>query len=300
MNEFPPPRQRGLVIHIALVIFLSLLSGLALWLTLNRAVGLVFSLYLLLFLISTVFIPIFGYRAYALLRANYLLDRNVLRLVWGLRVQEIPVTDVEWVRPVKGLTEPVRLPWLKLPGGILGVTQQPDLGRVEFLASETENLTLVATAHEVYAISPEDLNGFLQAFQKTLEMGSLQTSPGISQYPSFILLRAWHSRLVRYLWLAGILLNTGLMVWITSLIPSLGKVTLGFDQIGRALEPVPGAQLLLLPFLSSFLFIIGLVSGLFFYRKQEHQYLAVAVWISSVVTAFFFLLSLIFILSTPV
>ena len=300
MNEFPPARQRGMVTHVALAIVFALVSIIALTVLLQTQVGLYFSLYVLLFIVAAIPVPILGYRVYALSRANYLLDRNTLRLIWGLRIEDIPVTDVEWIRPVKGLMAPISLPLLRLPGGILGVTRQPAIGRVEFLASDADNLILVATARQIYAISPENPTAFLGAFQKTIEMGSLQPARGLSQYPSFVVVRAWESSLVRFLWMAGAFLNVGLLVWVTILIPSLVRVPLGFGATGAPLEPVPGAQLILLPLLSAFLFIMGLITGLFFFRKPELRVLAVTLWISGVFSALFFLMAVFFILNTPI
>ena len=300
MNEFPPARQRGVVIHTVLAIAFSLISAFALTVVLQGQVGLYFSLFALLFIVAAIPVPILGYRVYALMRANYFLDRNTLRLVWGLRIEDIPVTDVEWIRPVKGLSAPISLPWFRLPGGILGVTRQPDIGRVEFLASDADNMILVATARQIYGISPEAPSAFLAAFQKTIEMGSLQPAQGHSQYPSFVVVRAWESPLVRFLWMAGAFLNVGLLVWVTVLIPSLARVPLGYGATGAPLDPVPGAQLILLPLLSAFLFVMGLITGLFFFRKPELRVLAVALWISGVFSAAFFLTAIFFILNTPI
>ena len=190
MNEFPPDRQRGLALHLVLTSVLSIVSLLGVWLTFQTQVGLLFTVYILLFIFTAILVPILGYRAYALSRANYLLDRDTLRLVWGLRVEEIPVTDIEWVRPVAGLPVSLSLPWLRLPGSILGIIRQSEIGRVEFLASDANSLVLVATARRIYAISPKNPAAFLNAFQKTIEMGSLQSARGQSQYPSFVVARA--------------------------------------------------------------------------------------------------------------
>ena len=300
MNEFPPARQRGMVIQTVLAIVFSLVSAFSLTIVLQTQVGLNFSLYVLLFIIAAIPVPIFSYRVYALLRANYFLDRNTLRLVWGLRVEDIPVTDVEWIRPASGLTTPINLPLFRLPGGILGVTRQRDIGRVEFMASDAQNLILVATARQIYGISPEDPAAFLAAFQKTIEMGSLQPTRGSSQYPSFVVVQAWDSSLVRFLWMAGAFLNVGLLVWVTVLIPSLTRITLGFSSTGAPMAPVTGAQLILLPLLSAFLFVIGLITGLFFFRKPELRVLAVALWISGAFSGLFFLAAVFFILNTPI
>ena len=300
MNEFPPARQRGLVIHIVLALVLGSLSVLALWLTFQTQVGLLFTLYVLLFFVTAIPTPILVYRAYALTRANYLLDRNSLRLIWGLRVEDIPVTDVEWVRPVAGLLAPINLPWFRLPGGILGVTRQPDIGRVEFLAAESGTLLLVATARQIFAISPEDPAAFSAAFQKTIEMGSLQPAQGRSQYPSFVVLRAWDSLVVRFMWLAGIFLNIGLLVWVSTLITTVKRVPLGFGPNGMPLETVATTQLILLPFLSVLIFIASWLAGLFFYRKPEQQVLALAVWTSSTFTTLLFLIALFALITTPI
>lgn len=300
MKEFPPPRQRGLVIHLAVTILLGGLSALALWLTFQTPVGILFSLYVLLFFATAIPAPILAYRAYALARANYLLDRNSLRLNWGLRVEDIPVTDIEWMRPVAGLLAPISLPWFHLPGGILGVTRQPDIGRVEFLASESSTLLLVATARQVFAISPEDPAGFVAAFQKTTELGSLQPAQGHSQYPSFVVARAWDSLAVRFIWLAGSFLNIGLLAWVSALIQTVQRVPLGFAPNGLPLEPVASAQLILLPFLSAIIFIVSWLAGLFFYRKPEQQALALVVWAASAVTALLFLIAVYALITTPI
>ncbi|MEI7525742.1 MAG: PH domain-containing protein [Chloroflexota bacterium] len=300
MNEFPPARQRGLILHIGLAIGISLVSILAFYLTFHTPVGLFFTLYVLVFVVTAISIPILGYRAYALTRANYLIDRNTLRLIWGLRLEDIPVNEVEWIRPVKGLLAPLNLPWFRLPGGILGVTRQLDIGKVEFLASDTDNLVLVATASLIYAISPKNPAAFMAAFQKSIEMGSLNTLRGQSQYPSFMVTMAWQEPIVRFLWLVGAFLNAGLLVWVTVLIPSLAKVSLGFDANGIPLEAVPGTQLILLPILSSFLFAFGLLTGLFFYRKPELSILALTLWVSGVLSSLFFLIAVFFILNTPI
>lgn len=300
MHEFPPPRQRGLALHITLTIVLGSISLIALWLTFQTQVGMLFAVYVLLFFAMGIPTPILAYRAYALTRANYLLDRNSLRLIWGLRVEDIPLTDVEWVRPVAGLMAPISLPWFRLPGGILGVTRQPDIGRVEFLASEAGTLLLVATARQIFAISPENPAAFAAAFQKTIEMGSLQPAQGRSQYPTFVVVRAWDLPQVRFFWLAGSFLNIGLLVWVSMLIPTVQRAPLGFGPAGLPLEPVAASQLILLPFLSILIFIVSWLAGLFFYRKPEQQVLAQAVWASSTLTTLLFLVALFFIITTPI
>lgn len=299
MNDFPPPRQRGLVIHIALITLLVITAGVSFWQVFQTPVGMAFAIYVVLFLASAIPLPVLAYRLYALGRANYQLDRNTLRLMWGMRVEEIPVSEIEWLRPVQGLVAPLALPLFRLPGSILGLTRQADIGEVEFMASESDSLLLVATPRRVYAISPENPAAFAAAFQKIIEMGSLTPGKGRSEFPSFVVGRAWESAWVRFLWLAGLALNVASLVWVSALIPTSQQVPLGFGSGGAPLEAVPAAQLILLPLLSIVLFAIGWLAGVFFYRRADQQVLSLTLWASSALASLFFLLAIYFIVTTP-
>ena len=158
----------------------------------------------------------------------------------------------------------------------------------------------MATSKRVYAISPTNAARFAQTFARTIEMGSLLPAEPKSVYPSFIFSHAWENPLARFLWLAGLFLNIGLVVWVVLTIPTLNQVSLGFAPSGAALTPSPASQLILLPIISSFLFLVGLFSGLYFYRLETHRILALILWASSALSALLFLLAVLFIISTPV
>jgi hypothetical protein len=299
-SHYPPPKQFGLLVHIILILTMVGLSGWGIWNLTFAEVGPNFVIFLMDALLALVPLPLFLYRAYALMRADYILDRDSLELRWGLRDEDIPLTDIEWLRPATDLTTPLRLPWLPIPGAVLGLRRHPDLGVVEFLASSSKNLLLVATSKRVYAISPTNAARFAQTFARTIEMGSLLPAEAKSVYPSFLFSRAWRNPLARFLWLAGLFLNVGLVVWVMLTIPTLSQVTLGFAPSGAALPPSPASQLILLPIISSFLFLAGLSSGMYFYRWETHRILALILWASSTLSALLFLLAVLFIISTPV
>jgi len=302
MNDghYPPPKQLGLLLHVILILVLTGLSGWGIWNLTRAEVGPNFVIFLLDALLALVPVPLFVYRAYALMRADYILDRDSLELRWGLRDEDIPLTDVEWLRPASDLTTPLRLPWLPIPGAVLGLRRHPDLGVVEFLAADPRHLLLVATSKRVYAISPTNAAKFAQTFARTIEMGSLMPAKSKSVYPSFIFSSAWENPLVRFLWLAGLFLNIGLAVWVLLTIPTLNQVSLGFSPFGTTLSPSPARQLILLPIESAFLFLAGLFAGLYYYRWDNHRILALIIWGSSVLTSLLFLLAVLFIVSTPV
>lgn len=298
--EFNPPRRRGLMTHLILMAALGGIAVLGVLQLSRAAVGLTFILYLLLVIAACAPLPFLAYRLYALMRAGYTLTRDNLSLHWGLRVETLPLSDVEWVRPAGDLTEPLNLPAVRLPGGVLGTRRHPDLGPVEFLASEPERLLLIATARRVFAISPEDPAGFTANFQRFIELGSLAPASSRSEYPSFIVAQAWERPLARYLWLSSVFLNIGLAVWSGLLAPALERVPLGFDPQGLPLGIVPGVQLMILPLISVGASLAGWLFGLYFYRDPKQHVLAFALWIASALTPLLFLIALLFILTTPV
>jgi Bacterial PH domain len=268
---------------------------------LTRAhVGPAFVTYLLMALIAFTPIPLFGYRAYALYRADYYIDRDSLAILWGLRVEDIPLTDIEWVRPASDLTHPLTLPTFRFPGAILGARRHPDLGRVEFIASDTRNIILIATSKHVFAISPKDAGALVRTFARAIELGSLAHAEPKSVYPSFIITQAWDSPIARFMWMSGLFLNLGLIVWVGILIPSLTRVPLGFTALGTPNNIVPSVRLILLPLISMVLFAIGITAGLYFYRWEKQRPLAFIVWASSSVCALLFLLAVLFIVTTPI
>ncbi len=299
-GSFPPAKRQGMIVHVLIT---AVLAGLSAWafISLSRAqVGPPIIVYLLVILLTLPPLPFFAYRAYALQRADYILDRDSLAIHWGLRVEDIPLADIEWIRPVTDLTTPLRLPVFRLPGAVLGLRRHPDLGVVEFLASESGNLLLVATAKRVFAISPTNAAEFASTFRRSIELGSLSPAPYKSVYPSFIFNRAWESPLARFLWLSGLLLNLGLAAWVSFLIPSIERVALGFDPLGAPLEAVPSVRLIIVPLVSGLLFITGWLAGLFFFRFEKQRPLAFIVWLSSALCGLLFLLAMLFIVTTPV
>ena len=302
MNDghYPPPKRLGVLVHTILVLVLFGLAAWGIWNLTFAEVGPNFVVFLLDVLLALALVPLFLYRGYALLRADYILDRDSLEIRWGLRNEDIPLTDIEWMRPASDLTTPLRLPWLPIPGAVLGARRHPDLGLVEFLAADSKNLLLVATSKRVYGISPTRAARFAQNFARTVEMGSLTPAEAKSIYPSFIFTQAWDSSLARFLWLAGLFLNIGLVVWVGLTIPTIDQVSLGFAPSGAALPPSPAEQLILLPIIGSIMYMAGLILGLYFYRWENHRLLAIILWISSAVTSLLLLLAMLFIVSTPV
>jgi PH (Pleckstrin Homology) domain-containing protein len=300
VGHFPPAKQFGLILHSLLII---LLAGASIWGFTNLAnaqVGPMFVSYLLTGLLTFAPIPFLGYRAYALFKADYYIDRDSLAILWGLRVEDIPLTDIEWVRPASDLTNALALPRFRLPGAVLGTRRHPDLGAVEFIASSVRNLILIATSKRVFAISPRDAASLVRTFARATEMGSLTPAEPKSMYPSFVITQAWDSPFARFLWMTGLLLNLGLVAWVGLLIPSLSQIPFGFDVFGVPNVTAPSIRLILLPLLSALMFITGLFAGLYLYRWERERPLAFIIWLSSTLSALLFLAAVLFLVTTPV
>jgi len=300
VGHFPPAKRLGLITHVVIIL---VLAGISTWgfLNITRAsVGPIFVSYLLVALLAFAPIPFFGYRAYALLRADYYIDRDSLAILWGLRVEDIPLTDIEWIRPASDLSAPLSLPRFRLPGAVIGTRRHPDLGLVEFLAADPKKLILVATSKRVFAISPNDMGSLVRTFARATELGSLTPAEAKSVYPSFVITQAWESPFARFLWISGILLNVGLFVWVGVLIPSLSQIPIGFNSFGTPEEPASSVRLILLPFISTLMFTIGVFAGLYFYRWELQRPLAFILWLSSTVCAVLFLMAVLFLVTAPI
>ncbi len=292
-TAFRPPRRRGLLFHSGIIIVLGGASALAFFAGLNQPGGPFFALFLILALLLFAPLPWVFYRALALMRASYRLERDGLQLRWGMRAEDIPLPEVEWVRRSDELPGDLAMPRLCWPGALLGLVRARDLGPVEFLAAERERMLLIATPRRIFAISPEDPEAFLRAFQRSLEMGSLSPLSPVSVLPAAYLAQIWADRLTRALLAAGFLLNLLLLVGVSLVIPGRVSTPLGLDGQGTAIAGGSSAQLILLPILGAFIFVMDLAMGLFFYRRENQRLIAYMIWGSAPVSAALFIIAVV-------
>jgi hypothetical protein len=279
---------------VTLVTGLILVGGLGaagVWQAAQAEIGLVFLVYLVPALLAVAIIPALGSVIYALRSASYTMERDGMRLRWGLRIEEFPMRDVLWVHRAQELKAPLTLPRLKWPGVLRGMGHLHGAGEVEFMATQAQNLVLIATPERIYAISPGDPQVFLASFESITEMGSLFPLAARSQYPTVLLQRVWQDRLARGLLLSGAGLSLALMVWVSLAIPGRSQAVLGFLPDASPGEPGPAVRLLLLPVINSIFFLINMLLGLFFFRRQESQSLSYLLWGSAAFTAFLFLVA---------
>ena len=294
---FYPPNRPGVIFHLITIAILTLAGAWGLWQAAHTSVGFIFLLYLAPFLLAVPLVPFLTYRLSNLENANYKLERDCLQLRWGLRVEIIPMVNVQWVRPATDLGGSLRLPRFRWPGAVLGTRRIPGGATViEFLASQTRDMLVIATPERLFAISPANPNNFLLAYQHYTEMGSLLTLPAQSIHSTVLVTRLWKDRPARYLILSGALLSLGLLIWISLTIPGLEQVSLGITPSGAPRSLTPSIRLMLLPVLNSFTFVVNLLLGMAFFRREETQPLAYLLWITSILVSVLFLTATYFIL----
>jgi len=298
MNEslvFYPAKRAGLTLHFALAVLFAAGSGGLIFLAFAQAGGGFLILYLFGALILMLLFGLMVYRIYALRSASYTLERNGLRLRWGLRREDIPLTELEWIHPAEDLITPVAKPAFGMPGAYLGVVQHGDLGSVEYLASDLHSLVVIESFNNVFVLSPEDPQEFIDAFTRTLEMGSLSPIEAFSSEPAQFVQDVLQDQYARICLIVSLVLTLVMVVSATLLIPLRSTLSLGINVSGAVLDPVPAVQLLILPLLGSLAFILNVAVGLYFYRHEPQRPVAYVVWTAAMLTPFLLTLAILWI-----
>lgn len=295
-ERFAPERRRGVILHAGAALVVMAVGATLFWLALQQQIGAYFILFLVLGILFLAALPWIAYRGYALMTAAYAISRDVLRLRWGLRVVEIPLADIEWLRPVDQLGFPLPLPRLAVPGAVLGTIRSPELGEVEYLASETARMVALAAENRTYVISPLDEVGFSRSLRRAMEMGSLAPVKPFSSQPAALLLKVWDDRKARTIILVGFGFLVALFVAVSLSVPTRAVVSLGFTPTGSPLEPVPSDRLLLLPVLNALVYVVDLIAGFFMYRRSDGRMLAFLFWYGAALTGVLLIAGMVLIL----
>ena len=108
---FFPPNRAGIIFHLVSIALLTLAGVWGLWQAVNIDLSINFLLYLLPFLIALLLVPFLIYTLSSLENASYTLERDSIRLRWGLRSEIIPMVNVQWIRPATDLSSTLPLPF---------------------------------------------------------------------------------------------------------------------------------------------------------------------------------------------
>jgi hypothetical protein len=164
-------RWEGVAVAVWIVLFDVLL---VVW-ALRRPIDL---LQFLLFLVMVLSVPVLIhllYRTWAAFSLEYWVDRNTITLRWAYLQQVIPTQSVREI--AQGALLPVDERWslLRWPMPFLAIASQPTAQSVNLCATRppTECIVLKTDAG-VYALSPADADGFVEALQVRYRLGPTQ------------------------------------------------------------------------------------------------------------------------------
>jgi len=296
-REFRPARQGGLILHAGVLLLVAAACGGMLMLAMAQDTRGFLILYLIGCLIAFLPIPLILYRLFALLRSKYVIDREGFHIQWGLRTEDIPMNEIEWLRLAVDMPYQIPLPRFSVQGAILGVIKMDDLGTVEFLASDSSQLLLIACRNKVLVISPNDLDDFQDTFMRFAEMGSIAPIKARSSNAEFLLTALFKDKVARTFILLGISLALGLLIMVSFIVPGRDTINLGYNPLIGSLQEAPSERLLFLPIFSLFMLIGDLGLGSYLYRKEGFRFTSYFAFASSLIMPLsFFALILIFVL----
>ncbi len=293
---FHPPKKSGTIFHIASIAILIIGVAISLYRIAYAEVGPTFLFYLIPILLAIPIVPLLIYRLNALQNAVYKMERDSIHLQWGFRVEVIPTATILWVQSATDLAEPVHLPWFRWPGSVLGIRHLGGKIPIEFMASTSNNLVLLATYERVFAISPSEPDAFIHSYKRLTELGSLSLPEAQSVHPTTFFAGVWRTGSSRNLLIINTLLGLILIFWSVLAAPAKYAISLGFTASGEPRELIPGARLLLIPILNTMFWVFNFFAGLVLFRNEIHRPLAYLLWGNNVFIATLFLIAMFFIL----
>lgn len=260
--------------------FIGLLLALDAWLLnhlLNnhiRAQQISFFTFLLsvLLLLSIPLLLLLIYQTLSCLTLRYRLDRNGVVVRWFGIEQTIPIRYIQRIVPGHDLGETVvRRRGLRWPGHERGQGLVPGIGRTRFLATRplVDQLLLV-TPGRAYAISPNDPEEFVRAYEARRELGPNRLLERSTQYADWLTWRIWTDRPARLLLGAALVINLGLFAYISARFAGLDlQLPLHFNSLGQVDRIGTKLELFALPIIGLIVLAANLVLGLALYRRER-------------------------------
>ncbi len=279
-KEFLPPKRTG--IWVLLVLLLGVIAGI-LYVLSAASQAAQQTVFMANLLAAVVLIAVGIWlllRVYRLLTTRYILGRGGLALRWGLRREVIPMSAVQWIRSVTDFQTRLPRPVGALPGMIFGARNVPGLGPVEYAASDSSSLLLVAASGRYFAISPRDPETFLGLYERLSELGSLVSYEPHSESLDTLRKKIWQDKIARGLLGGGLAAGLAVLALAFALAGTRAEIT------WTTLEQVGSSQVFLLAFFSLFIWLLNFGVGLYFYlRGGMEKAMIYLLWAGSILTS---------------
>ncbi|HEU5099993.1 MAG TPA: PH domain-containing protein [Roseiflexaceae bacterium] len=211
-----------------------------------------------------------AYRALGAFTLSYELDRNGLYIIWLGNRAIVPLDQIQSVD--LGVAS-ARLPWRLIQGigYYWGQGRTTDGKRLHLFATQPPARCLVInTRDDVYAISPQDHEGFVQDLEQRRNLGATQTLTPSFEPSRMFLYSFWNDATVRGLLLAAFVLNLLLVGVLMARYSALEPVLrMRFDPAGQVTDLRPRHQILFLPLAAFGLTLVNIALGLLVYQRQQ-------------------------------
>jgi hypothetical protein len=211
-----------------------------------------------------------AYRALAAFTLSYELDRNGLYILWlGNRA----VVPLDQIQSVDLGTAPAHMPW-RLVQGIgyywgQGRTAEGKLLHL-FATQPPTRCLVIDTRDEVYLISPQDHETFVQDLEQRRNLGATQTLAPSFEPSRMFLYSFWNDSTVRGLLLAAFVLNMLVLGILMTRYSALDPVLrMRFDPAGQIADLRPRHQVLFLPLAAFGLTLVNIALGILVYQRQK-------------------------------
>ena len=230
------------------------------WFGLGTVVSLGLALYLL-------------YVSFALIRLQYRLDRNGLRIRWGAGTHIIPIRAIQAIIPGEvGSMPSKRWLLLPLPNWWVGTWRN-----VAFYAPSPRQTLVAQTNRGDIVISPQDPHAFITAWQRRRPLGPTQSwAFEIRRWP-FFNLPFWSSPGAKSLVTSIVAVYLVVMAFTLTTYPSWStNLPPDIDALGQIETNLSRAQVRQLLNISSILLTINLLLGIIWHRRE--RMLAYLLW----------------------
>lgn len=212
------------------------------------------------------------YQTTGCLTLRYYLDRNGIVVRWLGAELTFPIGDIQRIVPGRQLGDPiVRRCGLRWPGHERGMGMVPSIGQTQFLATRplTEQLLLI-TPGQATAISPHDLQGFLNAFRARQELGPNRLLQEQVHRAPWLSWPFWTDQTAWILLAAAAVINLSLFAYLCARFPGLDfQLTLHFDSLGQPDRIGTKIELFALPIIGLIILGANLGLGLLLYKRER-------------------------------
>ena len=209
------------------------------------------------------------YRVGAALTLSYEIDRNGLYINWFGNRAVIPLSQIESVA-TGVLTSGGPFAIFKTIGYYHGSVRSGSGRLIQCFSTMPINEALIVnTLDESYALSPHNINAFVQELELRRRLGAIQALVSGVEVGRPLIYAFWTDRVVRPALFIAALIHLTVLGWITLRFPNLpAEIALRRDQLGSVTELVPRTQVLFLPAAALLVIAVNVVLGMLRYRRD--------------------------------